>query len=89
MDLITIILIVGSLVNGMLLTLVLRRAQEACEQAVTCRAELHLMSGPLTQAIAALPKKRKPRAKTEVPGEASHQALTDGALARGMHNERK
>lgn len=79
MDLITIILIVGSLVNGVLLTLCLRHAREAVEQIVCARAELHLMSGEVAKvqlhqadhrvdlktAIAALPKKRRPRKPAE------------------------
>jgi hypothetical protein len=89
MDLITIILIVGSLANGVLLTLCMRYARSADEQATQAKdlayaagLSAESVHGKLDLAIAALPKKRKPRAKAEVPGEASHQELTEGMLPK-------
>lgn len=78
MDLITIILIVGSLVNGVLLTLCLRASRESADEARRAagfahQAELEAacsnawfgrMASKLDTAIAALPKKRKPRRPT-------------------------
>jgi hypothetical protein len=68
MDLITIILVVGSLVNGGLLTLCMRYARSANEQATQAKdlayaagLSAESVHGKLDLAIAALPKKRKPR----------------------------
>ena len=76
MDLITVILVVGSLANGVLLTLALRHARGAELSAARCEEQLGLANEVLPKllnatsvAIAALPKKRKPRAKAKAEVE--------------------